>query len=204
MRHVLLVALVLLIPACAKQGTSSAEHQRREIKIDIPDIRGLVNPPAAPGRPVCLPPIQVQPADQSNSQPVPAHIHIVESSGRSEAMTPDNPTKPAASHADLDGAGGDSGAQQERDLAREQQVRTITWAGIGIFSLGVLSIVVRFWLPIIPISASITAIVAGIALLWLPDLFKQHSWLMIGAVALVGVLYAVGGIDNIVKLRGNR
>jgi hypothetical protein len=97
-----------------------------------------------------------------------------------------------------------TGARQPIDHAAVKRSGIITWSGVALCVLGAGLLVVRSWVPVIPIGASLAAMGVGLVLLWLPTLFEQYSWLFLALIGGVAILYLTSGIDNIVKLRAAR
>jgi hypothetical protein len=97
-----------------------------------------------------------------------------------------------------------TGARQPIDHAAVKRSGIITWSGVALCVLGAGLLVVRSWVPVVPIGASLAAMGVGLVLLWLPTLFEQYSWLFLALIGGVALLYLTSGIDNIVKLRANK
>lgn len=93
-----------------------------------------------------------------------------------------------------------TGARQRVDQAGVRRAGIVTWSGVGLCVIGATLIVIRGWFPLIPMSASIATIGVGVALLWLPAVLEQYTWLLLIVAGFVGVLYLTGGIDNWIKL----
>jgi hypothetical protein len=97
-----------------------------------------------------------------------------------------------------------TGARQPIDHAAVKRTGIITWSGVALCVLGAGLLVVRSWVPVVPIGASLAAMGVGLVLLWLPTLFEQYSWLFLALIGGVAILYLTSGIDNIVKLRASK
>lgn len=93
-----------------------------------------------------------------------------------------------------------TGQQQTHDFAAEAQSRSLTWVGILLLLAGIAGIVLRAYLPAVPISASLLAMGGGLLFLMLPGLLAHPVllWAVLGAIATLGL---VGWIDNRHKLR---
>ncbi len=97
-----------------------------------------------------------------------------------------------------------TGARQRVDQVGVRRIGIVTWSGVALCVIGATLIVVRGWFPLIPMSASIATIGVGVALLWLPAVLDQYTWLLLIVAGFVGVLYLTGGIDNWIKLYRNK
>lgn len=94
-----------------------------------------------------------------------------------------------------------TGAVQERNPALESQANSLTWAGILLCIAGAAGLVLRAWLPVVPLSACLVAMALGAAFLALPSLLSQPLILW-GGLALVGLILGIGWLDNHHKLVG--
>lgn len=93
-----------------------------------------------------------------------------------------------------------TGRSQRVDHVGVAQVRYRVWIGAGVMLIGIATLIVRAWLPGVPMSASLLAIGSGLAIAMLPPMPPLLTY---GALGLVGLLYAIGGWDNLLKLRGS-
>lgn len=96
-----------------------------------------------------------------------------------------------------------TGQQQERDYATEGQTKTLTWVGIALILGAVASVVLRAYLPSIPLSASLLMGGVGVLFQLLPGLV-EHSLAVWSILAGVAGLYALGLFDNRHKLAGKQ
>jgi len=95
-----------------------------------------------------------------------------------------------------------TGATQKVDTVAIKRASIVTYAGIGLIVLAIITFVLRAWVPVVPVGASLVAGGVGVGLLFLPNFFNPWvTWILLGAGAVVLVLYLTGTIDNWTKLR---
>ena len=71
----------------------------------------------------------------------------------------------------------------------------VPWAGAALMVLGVMSLMLRSYLPIVPVTASAGMVLCGIALLVMPKVIQEAWWLAI-PIGLIAALYFWGVYDN--------
>jgi len=93
-----------------------------------------------------------------------------------------------------------TGAVQEMDLVITELGKYSAYLGGGLIGLGVLSLVLRMWFPVVPFTASILLVASGAGVMFLPILFDRYSGYLLVGLGVVLYLWIYGLRDN-VKLK---
>ena len=92
-----------------------------------------------------------------------------------------------------------TGAQQANDQALAQ----LTWlpaVGVGLCVLGVLLIVAKAWVPLLPLELGVGLLLLGVAVIALPMLLDRYLWLLI----LAGIFFFAINVWRLNKLESVR
>ncbi len=86
-----------------------------------------------------------------------------------------------------------------------KQLDIVVVLGCILILAGVVSFIARFWFPIVPITASVYMVIAGVGMLFLPKLIDGTPiWLIIGIIVTGAVLWAVGAFSNFGKEKAKK
>lgn len=110
------------------------------------------------------------------------------------AEQPSDAVTPATAAAGPQGTAAGSGNQQEMS-ASEIAAEKMPWVGLCLMGLGIGTLVLRAWMPIVPLSASIVTIALG-ALAWIMPSIMTNMWIIIIGGGGIGALYLMGFFDN--------
>lgn len=89
------------------------------------------------------------------------------------------------------------------DQALAHLSSSANWLAIGLIMIGLGSIVLSAWIPMMPRSMSIICIAAGGVIWAFPLLLDRYSGFVILAITLIGGLWLFGMWDNRKKINGN-
>lgn len=107
---------------------------------------------------------------------------------------------PATAFAGQNGSSSSSGNAQKQTAALAAG-KEMPWVGLALMGLGLGGLVLRAWMPVVPMSASIVAMALG-ALAWMVPGILANFWMVLAATAVLLVLYLTGFFDNNRKLKG--
>ena len=88
-------------------------------------------------------------------------------------------------------------SQEVPSYAMKAMSAYANWIGIGLILLGVAGVVLHFWIPIVPLTASLIVSGVGVAVWSFPYLLEQYAGYLIFGAAILVVLFFVGAFDNI-------
>jgi len=89
-----------------------------------------------------------------------------------------------------------SGTGHKIDMALAGVTHMATWIGAILIFIGVGSFVARWWIPVIPMTASLLVIGAGVGALFMPVVIDRFWWAIpLCACALI-LLWVHGFLDN--------
>jgi hypothetical protein len=94
-----------------------------------------------------------------------------------------------------------TGAVQEIDQVITELGKYSAYLGGGLIGLGVLSLVLRMWFPVVPVTASVLLIASGAGVMFLPVLFDRYSGYLFIGLGIILYLWVYGFKDNNVKLK---
>ena len=91
-----------------------------------------------------------------------------------------------------------SGERAENTVAKA--LWFLPWLGAALMILGLATLVLRAWLPTMPLTASLAAMGLGAAFTFLPTIIQEAWWLVAGGLVALVVMYGVAWFDNRKKL----
>lgn len=89
-----------------------------------------------------------------------------------------------------------TGKQQGFDQALSSMSQYSNWLGGGLIGLGIISVIVRMWIPLIPFTASILLVASGAGVMYLPVLLDRYGTYLLLGLAGIGYLWFHGYMDN--------
>jgi hypothetical protein len=116
-------------------------------------------------------------------------------------LSPLSPVVPATLAVTPEGMRASTGARQGVDQALAGLTRSTAWLAALLVVAGVVSLVARFWLPFIPVNASVMLLASAAALYAFPILVDRYlPYVALGLAAVAG-LWLWGWFDNRNKMR---
>jgi hypothetical protein len=182
-----LIFLSLILLSCDTPGFTKNSLSKRRIEIKIPDIQQILQ--EAQGRA-----LQAKQAGQTLCGPVT--IVIDEHDQEIQATTPSGAISPAEAIIGTTESSGSSGATQPVNRERMVKTKIVTWAGVICVIIAGLTVIVKAWIPTVPLTATLVFAGMGLGFFWLPDLFADNPWLIGVCVAIVVVLFVLAWLDN--------
>lgn len=95
-------------------------------------------------------------------------------------------------------------ASQPTDQALSDLSGWAGWIGGGLILVGAASIVLRFFLPVIPLVASVSLLGIGAGVLAMPMMLDRYLWWFAAGAGVYVALYLWGIKDNQNKIRMNQ